>query len=271
MEVLGLTGVAELTCAVCSRTLMIDGSDLVVNEVGSEERNMGPETHYHGSIELICTGCGSDIEIDYDASEYPIGALNDHELIITGADLSKGFAEPKLFLDKELYSLDDQSGIYLPDEKQILTSLTLGVSNLMAAISAWPELLYRISPRQFEEIIAEVFEKHDFDVELTPQTRDGGRDIVAIHSTLGVKAKYIIECKRYAKANPISVGLVRQLYGVQTQEGANKSILATTSRFTSPAKEFASKVNTTQWEMDLKDYGDIVEWVRKTNSQAKGA
>lgn len=270
MDILGLTGVAELTCDVCSHTLMIDASDLAVEDFGSEERNMGPETYYHGSVELICTGCGGAIEVDYDASEYPIGALNDHELLITGANLSTGFAEPKILLDKELYSLDEQTDIYLPDEKPILTNLSLGVSDLMAAISAWPELLYRISPRQFEEIIAEVFDKHDFDVELTPRTRDGGRDIVAIHSTLGVKTKYIIECKRYAKTNPISIGLVRQLYGVQTHKGANKSILATTSRFTSPAKEFASAINTTQWAMDLKAYEDIVEWVRQTHSQAKG-
>ena len=84
-------------------------------------------------------------------------------------------------------------------------------------------------------------------------------------SYLDIKSKYIIECKRYAKENPVGVDLVRNLYGVQHQEGANKSVLATTSRFTKDARTFADGVNTTQWGMDLKEYDDIVRWVRDAN------
>lgn len=269
MDILGLTGVAELTCNQCANTLLIDASDLAIEEVGADERNMGPEVFFHGAVELVCTKCGYDIEIECEASEYPVGVLNDSELNVSGAKLSKGFPEPEIVFDEKLYLLGDQAGVYLPSDKRIFTGLTLGVSDLMATISAWPELLYQIDPRKFEEIIAEVFDKHDFQVELTPRTRDGGRDIVAIRSTLGVKSKYIIECKRYAKTNPVSVGLVRSLYGVQTQEGANKSILATTSHFTSGAKNFASSANSTQWGMDLKDYDDIVEWIRQTHKKGQ--
>jgi restriction system protein len=111
-----------------------------------------------------------------------------------------------------------------------------------------------MTSREFEEFIAQIFSKHGFSVELTQRTRDGGRDIVAIRSDLGLRSKYIVECKRYAPNRPIGVELVRNLYGVQQQEGANKSVLATTSRFTKDAQEFASNTSTTQWAMDLAGY-----------------
>lgn len=267
MDVLDLYGVAELTCESCACILAVDAADVIVDEVGTADRKMGPETFYHGSVELICTECGNDIEVDYDASEYPVGALNDSELIITGAKLSKGFAEPTVLIDQTLYDLDKQTDLYLPEEKQIVTNLTLSVSELIGAIAKNPELLYKIKPRQFEEIIAEIFDRHDFEVQLTPQTWDHGRDIIAIRSTLGIRTKFIIECKRYAKNNPVPVALVRQLYGTQAQEGANQSILATTSRFTVAAKEFARERNTTQWGMELRDFDDVLAWVRQAHDR----
>jgi restriction system protein len=96
----------------------------------------------------------------------------------------------------------------------------------------------KIDPRRFEELIAHIFSLHGFVVELTKQTRDDGRDIIAIRSDLGIKSKYLIECKRYALTNPIDVQFVRALYGTQMKEGANKAILATTSRFTPDARSF---------------------------------
>jgi len=42
-----------------------------------------------------------------------------------------------------------------------------------------PEKLYDLSPRKFEELIASIMGDFGFDVELTPASRDGGRDIIA--------------------------------------------------------------------------------------------
>lgn len=40
-----------------------------------------------------------------------------------------------------------------------------------------PELLYQLRPRQLEELMAELYEREGFEVELTPETRDGGVDL----------------------------------------------------------------------------------------------
>ena len=47
-----------------------------------------------------------------------------------------------------------------------------------------------------------------------------------------------IECKRYGEKNSVDVGIVRSLYGVQTSDKVNKSILFTTGKVTSDAKKF---------------------------------
>ena len=48
--------------------------------------------------------------------------------------------------------------------------------------SKHPEMLFSLPPRKFEELIASIFENNGFDVELTPETRDGGIDIIAVRN-----------------------------------------------------------------------------------------
>ncbi len=130
-------------------------------------------------------------------------------------------------------------------------------------ISNKPALIFEISPRKFEEIIADIFFKKGFEVELTKRTRDEGRDIVAIYNHMDISTKYLIECKRYARANKVSIDIVQRLFGVKIAEAANKAILATTSTFTKDARHFASNHF---WDLALKDYEDIMEWIRQVNN-----
>src|SRR4051812_36863665 len=107
---------------------------------------------------------------------------------------------------------------------------------LTARISECPKRLYDISPREFEELIASVYQEFGFDVELTKRTRDGGFDVVAVRYKPEAE-RYLIECKRYSEDNKVDVSLVRQLAGVVTLEKATKGIFVTTSHFTKPAME----------------------------------
>ena len=99
---------------------------------------------------------------------------------------------------------------------------------------------------------------------IAQRTRDGGKDIIAIsRNSLGIDTKFFIECKRYAKYNKVGVDIVRSLYGVHgTKSSPNKSILATTSTFTTGAIDFAQKEVKSEWERSLKDNKDIIQWIR---------
>ena len=104
--------------------------------------------------------------------------------------------------------------------------------------------VYQLIPGEFEEVVEEVFKRQGFQTRLTPQTRDGGKDIIATKSILGRPVMFLIECKRYNEMNKIGVDIVRALYGVQTAERANKAIIVTSSYFTEDAQRFAEQQKT---------------------------
>lgn len=149
--------------------------------------------------------------------------------------------------------------IFTQPKNIIIPTLVVSVQQaLIEIVQREPKRLFSISPRDFEEIIAELFASRGYDIELTQQTRDGGRDIVAVGSSMGIRHRYLIECKRYAPGRNVSVAAVQRLYGVKMAEQANKAILATTSGFTRDAKEFARQHI---WDLDLRAYDEVMKWI----------
>lgn len=123
-----------------------------------------------------------------------------------------------------------------------------------------PEYLYSLSPRRFEELIANILNDFGFEVQLTNITRDGGKDIIAYIRNEVCRLLTYIECKKYSPERKVGVEIVRSVYGVQTMHRANKSMIVTTSFFTKGAKEEVRKI---QPQMDLKDFESIKKWLVK--------
>jgi len=130
---------------------------------------------------------------------------------------------------------------------------------LIKKLHKYPNDLRLIDRRLFEEIIAELFRGFGYEIELTQHTRDGGKDIIAIKRQ-EVDVKYLIVCKRPDPGNPIGVSTVRELLGVKVDDKATKAILATTTHCTKDANIFYEKH---QWELELKDYKAIMNWIAK--------
>lgn len=182
-------------------------------------------------------------------------------------DLSLGRDQEQIMQQLDLLLSEGPETIYLP-QKESLIALPEIISTFSPAIIKLladnPKLLYQISDRDFERLIAEIFALKGFEVELTAQTRDGGKDIIAFYrDQLGFKTKYIVECKRYAWHNPVDISIVQRLEGVRHSLDAHKGILATTSRFTQPAIDWA-KIERNVWNLELKAYNDIVGWLRSS-------
>ena len=125
---------------------------------------------------------------------------------------------------------------------------------IIAEIARTPDELYRMDPRQFEELVAELLVRDGLEVQLTPKSRDGGRDILAFQNTATGRHLHLVECKRYARDRPIGVALVRSLYGVVEQERATAGLLVTTSRFTQDALEFVDPI---RYRMSLREFQDL--------------
>jgi restriction system protein len=131
---------------------------------------------------------------------------------------------------------------------------------LIEALAARPDLMYTISPRQFEELVAELYDREGYEVELTPVSNDGGVDIYAVQRTAFGSFLTVIDCKRYRKDRPIEVDLVRQLYGTVEAQDASVGVLATTSHFTRGAKAFQRD---RKFRLGLQDFLDLHEMLRR--------
>ena len=120
-----------------------------------------------------------------------------------------------------------------------------------------PEELKKMDRRLFEELVAEIFRGFGCEIEMTKQTRDCGKDIIAIKRD-EVESKYLIECKRPDPGGYVNVRAVRELYGVKTSEKATKGIIVTTAYLSPDAKSF---IQENRWELEGKEYEDIKQWL----------
>lgn len=145
-------------------------------------------------------------------------------------------------------------------ENQPIIEITgLVGSRLIEYFARHPEEMKIMPRRKFEELIAELFSGFGYDVELTQQTRDGGRDIIAI-AMREVYVKYLIECKRPDPGGYVGIRPVRELYGVKTDERATKAILATTAHFSPDALLFFENH---RWELEPRDYNGLTAWIHE--------
>ena len=122
-----------------------------------------------------------------------------------------------------------------------------------------PQSVYNLAPRQFELLIAELLEDLGYRVEITPATRDGGKDLLAyLEPELGTLL-CLVEAKRYGREHKVGVDIVRSLYGTVSDAQANQGMLITTSTFTQDAREFQRRH---RYVLALKDYADLERWIR---------
>ena len=128
-----------------------------------------------------------------------------------------------------------------------------------------PSVLYDLTPRAFEELVAELLDGMGYEVTLTPMAKDGGKDIIATKEGIpGTKPETIIvECKR--TKHPISVSQIRQLWGMIASERKGRGMIVTTSYFTRSAKEVAENA-----PIDLVDFEALKKWLdrRRPNGES---
>jgi transcriptional regulator with XRE-family HTH domain len=148
--------------------------------------------------------------------------------------------------------------IEFPTDQNIITVSTHVGIELVRRLHGQPDELRHLDRRAFEQLIAEIWDGFGYAVELTAQTRDGGKDVIAIGG-LAVTEKFLIECKRPDPGTPVRVAPVRELYGVVMDDGATKGILATTTYFTTDAKLFLDRH---KWQLEGQDFEGVMKWMK---------
>jgi restriction endonuclease Mrr len=165
----------------------------------------------------------------------------------------------------KLYGLREQAP---PSQRRIIQVIAPQIVTfndlLIERLKKEPDGLFKISPRKFEEVIADLLADMGMEVELTPATRDGGKDILAYMNTNIGKLLCLVEAKQHNKSKPVGVSLVRTLYGTLMDHQATSGMLVTTSRFAQPAKDFQERH---KYQLSLRDYNDVVAWLLKYKSK----
>ena len=147
------------------------------------------------------------------------------------------------------------------EAKRVDIAITRVSSAILERIRAQPSLMQQLHWRDFEALIAELFERDGFDVTPTPASGDRGVDMfVAQRRGLG-SVMYVVECKRYTR--PIAPNIVREFAWVIDRHRATGGVLATTSSFTPGSRR--EQEREMEFRMTLADYSALRRWVLGTS------
>ncbi len=125
-----------------------------------------------------------------------------------------------------------------------------------------PDFLFQFDPRQFEVFVAASYDREGWDVELTPRSADGGRDVIATRNDFG-SIRIYDEVKRYSKGERVTAEKVRALSGVvYGHPNVSKGVVTTTAEFAPGVRTDPAIARFMPNRLELRDGERLIEWVK---------
>ena len=116
------------------------------------------------------------------------------------------------------------------DSKTKVRQAIQSLSKLLAeTIAANPDALQSLEWRDLERMIAEVFSKLGFCVELTPGSKDGGKDIILSFESLEKPLHFFVEVKHWS--SPVGPSIVTNFLHLIAHSGISGGLMLATSGF----------------------------------------
>lgn len=117
--------------------------------------------------------------------------------------------------------------------------------NLLKAISVDQSMLRAISPRKFEELLCYLYELAGYKVQLTPETRDRGADLLVCSPSpvFGREFVTVVQAKKFDGRRKVGEPEIRELAGAQFIFNAQKAQCITTYGYTDPARKTAKQLS----------------------------
>lgn len=123
------------------------------------------------------------------------------------------------------------------------------------------EQLLELSPEEFEDVVARLYQAWGYGTRVTPSSHDHGIDVVATRSTPGGGLEKVgVQCKRYASTITVGRPDAQKLLGaISSDPSYSKGVLATTSGFSAECRRFASPLG----NIELIDGSRLCELLRR--------
>jgi len=97
-----------------------------------------------------------------------------------------------------------------------------------------------LSPSEFEHLVARLYMARGYAARVTPATRDGGIDVVALRDITVGREKLAIQCKH--QQSPVGRPELQKLLGAITADPSfSAGVLVTSATFSTDARQFASQ------------------------------
>lgn len=144
-------------------------------------------------------------------------------------------------------------------QERIRIHLNDSIGELLREVKSEKKALDEIRPRQLEELIAELLRRRGMAIYVTPETRDGGRDIIARGEIIpGEPTTLAVEIKQ----KPV-VGIADLRNALKANEDFPALMVATSGRFSAGVFE-EKKRNRNQFRLFLKDGLALSQWLRQS-------
>ena len=132
----------------------------------------------------------------------------------------------------------DAECIYMPDDRiyGISDAMDIIEEKYIKSASDKNAYIFSLTSREFEILIAILYEALGYKVNLTKATRDGGKDIIAEINENERKEKVFVECKLY-KTCELKKETVRALGYTMLSEEATRAVIFTSGYATKALKE----------------------------------
>lgn len=95
-----------------------------------------------------------------------------------------------------------------------------------------------MTPKEYEQYIANIFQKQGYKTIVTPYSNDWGIDVIAIKG----KEKIAIQAKMYGNKRKVNRATIMQLYGAMAYQDCTKAVIATNGELLDDAISVANKL-----------------------------
>jgi restriction endonuclease Mrr len=128
------------------------------------------------------------------------------------------------------------------DYSKVVKAITHLSKQLARIIAENPGELANMEWRDMERMLASVFEGLGFKVELTPPSKDGGKDIILEFSLFGTSHSYLVEVKHWRSKQRVGQGYISHFVNVVANEKRQGGLYLATYGYTQDAFEALTEI-----------------------------